>query len=56
MMPENLTKALGIASGTFGRLRRKYGVETPYMQRQRRPKKKELDRLDPGQIPSESTA
>ena len=30
------SQALGIARGSFGRLCRRYGIETPYMRRQRR--------------------
>ena len=29
------SKALGIATGSFGRLCRKYGIETPYARQQR---------------------
>ena len=33
---EDASQALGIAMRSFGRLCRKYGVETPYVRRRRR--------------------
>jgi hypothetical protein len=33
---QEASRALGIASGTFGRLCRQYGIETPYARRHKR--------------------
>ena len=33
---QEASQALGIAAGTFGRLCRQYGIETPYARRRRR--------------------
>ncbi|MEE3259821.1 MAG: hypothetical protein VX293_11480 [Candidatus Latescibacterota bacterium] len=33
---QDASRALGIAAGTFGRLCRQYGIETPYARRHRR--------------------
>jgi hypothetical protein len=33
---QDASRALGIAAGTFGRLCRLYGIETPYARRHRR--------------------
>lgn len=33
---QDASRALGIASGTFGRLCRQYGIETPYARRNKR--------------------
>jgi len=33
---QEASRALGIANGTFGRLCRQYGIETPYARRHKR--------------------
>ena len=40
------SRALGIATGSFGRLCRKYGIETPYA-RQQRDRREARSRLKP---------
>ena len=35
---QDASRALGIAAGTFGRLCRQYGIETPHARRHRRPR------------------
>ncbi len=45
---QEASKALGIAAGTFGRLCRQYGVETPYARRHR-PRRLDLDNM--GDLP-----
>ncbi len=35
---QDASRALGIAAGTFGRLCRQYGIETPYARRHHRPR------------------
>ena len=42
------SRALGIATGSFGRLCRKYGIETPYA-RQRRDRQEARSRAEPNQ-------
>ena len=36
---QDASRALGIAAGTFGRLCRQYGIETPHARRHRRPRR-----------------
>ena len=36
---QDASRALGIAAGTFGRLCRQYGIETPYARKRRRTQK-----------------
>ena len=40
---QDASRALGIAAGTFGRLCRQYGIETPYVRCYRRPRRVGLD-------------
>lgn len=40
---QDASRALGIAAGTFGRLCRQYGIETPHARRHRRPRRIGLD-------------
>ena len=40
---QDASRALGIAAGTFGRLCRQYGIETPHSRRHRRPRRMGLD-------------
>ena len=44
---KDASKALGIAAGTFGRLCRQYGIETPHARRHR-PRRLKLDDLGDG--------
>jgi hypothetical protein len=40
---QDASRALGIAAGTFGRLCRQYGIETPHARRRRPPRRIGLD-------------
>ena len=50
------SKALGIAKGTFGRLCRKYGIETPYARLRRARKEAKSPRKPHGQDRSGDTS
>lgn len=44
---QDASKALGIAAGTFGRLCRQYGIETPHARRHR-PRRLDLEDMGEG--------